>query len=407
MKPGSQQLKVAHVTTIDMALRYLLLNQLRNLQEAGYEVTGISTPGSDVQIIEAAGIRHIAVTMPRSPYTPIQDLSALKKLYFIFRRERFSIVHTHNPKPGVLGQLAAKLAGVPVIINTVHGFYFHEHMPVPLRRFYVGLEKATARCSDVILSQNREDIDTAVREKICHPEKIKCLGNGIDLHKFDRATVPLESITAKRNEVELAAETRVIGFVGRLVREKGLLELFEAVRAVRQKVPNVTLLIIGPHDTNRKAAITAHTARKFGIREIARFLGTRHDMPEWYALMDVLVLPSYREGFPRVCMEASAMGVPCVATDIRGCREAVEHGRNGLLVPVADVPALADAIIEVLTSHEKAQCFGREGRCMAEDRFDERQVFEKVKAEYRRLLQDKGLPLPEAGFAATREALDQ
>jgi len=388
-------IKIVHITTVDLSLRYLLLNQLRSIQEAGYEVVGISSPGLEVPAIEAAGIRHISVRMTRNPFTPFQDLRALWQLYRIFRREHFIIVHTHNPKPGFLGQIAAKMAGVPIIVNTLHGFYFHEHMHPAWRRFYIALEKIAARCSDAILSQNREDIETAICERICPPEKIKHLGNGIDMQHFNPASFSQQGIARKRREVGLSDGAKVVGFVGRLVREKGLLELFAAARIVRERVPNVQFLFIGPVDTYKPDALTPDSAQEYGIADICHFLGMRQDMPELYALMDVFVLPSHREGFPRAPMEASAMKVPCVVTNIRGCREAVEHGSNGLLVPLGDVQALADAIVELLTDREKARRMGEEGRRIALERFDERLVFEKVKAEYARLLREKGLPVPE------------
>jgi len=387
--------KVAHVTTIDMSIYYLLLNQLRSIQQAGYEVVGISSPGPELPLIKAANIRHIPVRMTRSPFTPLQDLKALWQLHRIFYRERFTIVHTHNPKPGFLGQIAAKMAGVPVIVNTLHGFYFHDRMHSLLRHFYIALEKIAARCSNVVLSQNREDIDTAIREGICPPEKIKYLGNGIDVQRFSPDNLSLEGVANRRAKVGLPAEAPVVGFVGRLVQEKGLLELFAAAPLVRDQVPKVRFLFIGPVDTHKPDALTPDSARAFGIADICHFLGMRQDMPELYSLMDVFVLPSHREGFPRAPMEASAMKVPCVVTDIRGCREAVEHSRNGLLVPLGDVQALADAIIELLTDREKARRMGEEGRRMALERFDEQMVFEKVEAEYARLLREKGLPVPE------------
>lgn len=393
------QAKVAHITTVDLSLHYLLLNQLRSIQQAGYEVVGVSSPGLDVPAVEAAGIRHIAVQITRHPFTPLQDLKTLWQLYRIIRREGFAIVHTHTPKPGFLGQVAAKMAGVPVIVNTLHGFYFHDHMHPVLRRFYIMLEKIAARCSDVILSQNREDIKTAIGEHICPPEKIRHLGNGIDVQRFNPASLTPQDIAGKRLEVGLPEGARVVGFVGRLVREKGLLELFAAARIVRERLPNVRFLFVGQVDSEKRDALTPDTAQEYGIADICHFLGRRQDMPGLYALMDVFVLPSHREGFPRAPMEASAMKVPCVVTDIRGCREVVEHGRNGLLVPLGDVQALAEAIVELLTDREKARRMGEEGRRMARERFDEQLVFEKVKAEYARLLREKGLPAPEPHFA--------
>jgi glycosyltransferase involved in cell wall biosynthesis len=383
-------IKVAHITTIDMALRYLLLNQLRSIQQAGYEVAGISSLGSNVAAIEAAGIRHIPVKMTRS-MSPHADMSALLRLYRVMRRERFTIVHTHNPKPGLLGQLAARMAGVPIVINTLHGFYFHDAMKPARRRFYITTEKIAARCSDVILSQNREDMQTAINEGICSPNKIEYLGNGINVRLFDRARLDDTLLKQKRRELGLPPDAPVIGFVGRLVAEKGLLELFDAMRMVCQQVPNVRLLIIGEGDKHKADALTPEIAHDYGLEDVCVFAGWRQDMPELYALMDVLVLPSHREGFPRAPMEASAMGVPCIVTDIRGCREAVEPTQNGLLVPLHNNRALAYAIIDLVTNREKAQRMSTAGRILALERFDEQMVFAKVLETYTRLLGEKGL----------------
>ena len=393
--------KVAHITTIDLSLRYLLLNQLRSIQAAGYEVTGISTPGPDVPVIQEAGIRHIPVPMTRN-FTPLADVRSLGHLVRVLRRERFTIVHTHNPKPGLLGQLAARMAGVPVVVNTLHGFYFHDRMAPHWRRFYIATEKIAARCSDVILSQNSEDIDTAIGLGICRPGQIKRLGNGIDVQRFDPARMDPARLAAVRAELGLAAGRPTVGFVGRLVAEKGILELLAAVRTVVEQVPDVQLLVVGPVDHEKLDALTPAVAAEYGLADRCVFAGMRQDMPELYALMDVFALPSHREGFPRSPMEASAMGVPALVTDIRGCREAVEQGRNGLLVPLGDVPALAAALVDLLTDREKARRMGQAGREMALDRFDERHVFAMVTAEYERLLAEKGLR-PVQGSAENRK----
>jgi len=382
-------IKVAHVATIDGSLHDLLLNQMKSIQQAGYEVSGISAPGEDVAAIEAAGVRHIAVAMTRR-LTPLADLQSLGQLYRVMRRERFTIVHTHTPKASFLGQLAARAARVPIVINTVHGFYFQGRTSPLWRWFYITLEKMAAHCSDVILSQSREDVQTAIREGICRPEKIKFLGNGIDLRRFDRSRLSPEVLEAKARELGLPDDAPVVGFVGRLVREKGVLELLQAARLVRREVPTVRFLIVGPLDREKPDALTPAVAHDYDVAEICVFTGRRQDMPELLALMDVFVLPSHREGLPRSPMEASAMGVPCVVTDVRGCREVVEHGRNGLVVPAGDIQALARAVVELLTHREKARLMGEAGLQMARERFDEGQVFARVKAEYARLLQEKG-----------------
>lgn len=390
--------RVAHITTVDMGLRYLLLNQMRYLQKAGFAVTGISARGPDVPVIEQAGIRHLEVAMTRRPFSPLRDLNSFAGLWRTLSRERFTLVHTHNPKPTFYGQIAARLAGVPLVVNTLHGFYFHERTHPVLRRLFIQMETVAARCADVILSQNKEDIQTALAEGICGPEKIRYLGNGIDLKRFGGPSPPADRALS-RQRLGYQSEHRVIGFVDRLVREKGILEILQAAHILRQRLPACRFLLIGPSDEEKSDTLSPRQARDYQVEDICAFLGLRHDLPELYSAMDVCVLPSHREGFPRVPMEACAMGVPIVVSDIRGCREVLESDRNGLAVRVQDPFALAQAIEAILTSPERHGRYSVEARRLAEERFDERLVFRKVQDEYLRLLEARGLLARGESFA--------
>jgi lipopolysaccharide/colanic/teichoic acid biosynthesis glycosyltransferase len=380
--------RVVHVTTVDMSVRHLLLNQLLWLRDAGFDVAAVSAAGPDLEPVRRAGVPHFAVPFTRR-MTPIADVTAFFALWRLFRREPFTIVHTHQVKAAMFAQLAARLAGVPLVVNTVHGFYFHDNTPRLKRTAWVLLERALARLSDALLSQNREDIDTAVQEGICAPGKIEHIGNGIDVRRFDRAAVDPARLEATRHELGLAPDEQVVGFVGRLVVEKGVLELFDAIRSLRRQFPRVRLLMIGPVDVERTDAIQPATADTYGIGDVTVFTGYRHDMPELYALMHVCVLPSHREGMPRSPIEAASMGVPCVATAIRGCREVVREGETGWLVPVNDAPALAEGIGRILGDPAAATRMAARARSIACEYFDERLVFERVKAAYDRLLQQR------------------
>ena len=385
--------RVAHITTVPLSLEALLLDQLSYLQRAGYEIVGVSSPGPEAAAIQAAGIRHMAVPISRS-MAPLTDVVSLVRLYELMRRERFDIVHTHTPKAGLLGQLAARLAGVPVIINTLHGFYFHEHMSPWSRRFFISLEKVAGRCSDLILSQNAEDLRTAVRERICPADRITYLGNGIDLGRFDPERVGEEEIARKRRELGIAPGAPVIGFVGRLAgRRKGFRDFLAAAGQVATKVPDVRFVIAGQADLGKSDAVEPAVAARYDVAGRCLFLGYQPNerLPLLYRLMDVLVLPSLFEGVPRVVMEATAMGVPAVVTAVKGNREAVEHGRNGLLVPLGDVAALAHAITHLLQEPALREAMGKEGRRMAVERFDQQVVFRHVEREYARLLSAKGI----------------
>jgi glycosyltransferase involved in cell wall biosynthesis len=383
--------KIAHVTTVGVSLYGLLLNQMRSLCEEGYEIVAISSPSSYGPSLEAAGVRYIPVPISRN-ITPVADLISLWRLWRMMRRERFAIVHTHTPKAGLLGQLAARLAGVPLVVNTVHGFYLHSGMNPVRRRIYLLLEKLAATCSDRILSQNAEDIEIAVRERVCRREKIKFLGNGIDLRQFDPDAIGAENVEKLRAELGLKPGVPVVGFVGRLAaKRKGFADFLAAAQKISARIPDCRFLIVGGSDCGKADAIEPSAASVHGIADRCVFVGQRDgsEVHYFYKLMDVVVLPSIFEGLPRVVMEASAMGVPAVVTDVKGNREAVVHECNGLLVPLGDVPALAAAVVRVLTDRELATKMGVNGRAMALERFDEQATFATVKNEYRRLLSEK------------------
>jgi glycosyltransferase involved in cell wall biosynthesis len=315
--------------------------------------------------------------------TPLSDLVSLARLYRYLRRERFAIVHTHTPKANLLGQLAAWLARVPIRVVTIHGFYFHDYMPRWRRRFYIWLERTSQGFAHWCFSQSREDMVTAARERICPQSKMHFLGNGVDLTLF-RSEAHTESAARLRAELGFAPGAPVIGIVGRLTFEKGYREFIQAAAIIHRRHPEVFFVAIGPEDVIRCGDLY----RLEGMEEINacfRWLGMRLDMPRCYAIMTAFTLPSYREGMPRVVMEAAAMSLPVVATDIRGCRETVEPYETGLLVPRRDAHALARAVLELLDDPARAQAMGEKARRKAEREFDERFVFQHVEDAYARL----------------------
>lgn len=379
-----RRLKVAHVATVDMSLRYLLLNQMLDIQGEGYEVVGISAPGPEIDHVEAAGIRHLAVHLTRRP-VPWDDLAALWKLYRVLRRERIDIVHTHTPKAGLLGQYAAVLARVPVRVHTIHGLYFPGHMKSSRRWLYVFLERLTMLPSHLNLSQNEEDVPVAVAERICAADRIRLIGNGIDLSLFDPQSQTPERRALTKATLGLKPGQKVVGMVARFVVEKGYLEMLEAARVIHERMRDVRFLFIGAIETDKKDALKPEVLDDMGLGDVVRFLGHRRDVADLYAVMDVLALPSHREGFPRAPMEAAAMGVPTVATNIRGCRQAVADGVTGQLVPARDAKALAEALLDLLSDDAKRAEFGRAARAKALAEFDERLIFARVEQAYAEL----------------------
>jgi glycosyltransferase involved in cell wall biosynthesis len=376
--------KLVHVTTTDMSLDWLLGPQLEAFAAAGYEVLGASAPGPHVEALEARGVRHLPLAHATRAMAPGEDVRALAELREIFMRERPTIVHTHNPKPGLYGRLAARAARVPVIVNTVHGLYATPDDPLPKRALVYGLERLAATCSHAELVQNPEDVGVLRRLGI-PAERIHLLGNGVDLTRFDPTADRTAAVAALRRELDLDPDDVVVGAVGRLVWEKGYRELFAAHETARARDPRLRLVVAGPADPDKADAVgpdDLDRAEAAGVR----LLGRRDDVEDLYALFDVYALASHREGFPRSAMEAATMGVPIVATNIRGCRQVVDHGRTGLLVPLGDVDRLADALVLLARDTDRRRAMGERAAARARTEFDQQRVIEITLAVYADLL---------------------
>ena len=371
---------VMHVTTTDISLVHLLGPQLRAFASAGYDVVGVSAPGPYVAQLEHWGIPHVPLRNATRSFAPTRDVRALVELERLFRQWSPDIVHTHNPKPGLYGRFAARAAHVPAVVNTVHGLYATPDDRWRKRAVVYSLERVAAACSDMELVQNPEDVDTLARLGIPR-RKLRYLGNGVDLARFDAALIDARRRAEIRAELGVGADDVVCGAVGRLVWEKGYRELFAAAAQLRRDAPSVRIVVVGPTDSHKADALSAddvERARQCGVI----FTGERSDVADLYAAMDLYVLASYREGFPRSAMEAAAMGVPVIATNVRGCRQVVDHEQNGLLVPVRNASALADAIARLASEPGTRACMSRAARRKAEAEFDERRVVDTTLAVY-------------------------
>jgi glycosyltransferase involved in cell wall biosynthesis len=360
--------KLVHLTTIDSSLELLLLPQLVAFREAGFDVIGVSATGQSVPVLEAAGIHHVALRNSTRRNAPWYDVAAFFEFWLLCRRLKPDIVHTHNPKPGVWGRIAARLAGVPRVVNTVHGLYATPTDSWLRRTVVYSLERLAAAFSDAELLQNEEDLPVLLRLGI-PASKLTVMGNGIDLARFDPEALAPDARDIVRSEWGVAPNTVVIGAVGRMVAEKGWRELFAAVAKLRDEGLPVALVAIGRADPDKADAL--------GDAELAEARANGVIMPGYqlaiercYPGFDVFCLPSWREGFPRAAMEAAAMGLPIVATDIRGCRQVVMDGENGSLVPVRDEDRLTDALAALIEDAELRDTQARSSRLRAVHEFD-------------------------------------
>ena len=376
--------RVVHVTTTDMSLALLLGSQLQAFSAAGLEVIGVSAPGPWVADLSTRGIRHESLRHATRSVAPGHDALALLELTRMFRRLRPDIVHTHNPKPGLYGRLAARLAGVPFIVNTVHGLYASRTDSWAKRAVVYALERTASLCSNAELVQNVEDVETLTAIGI-PARKLTLLGNGVDLTRFRPRHDP-DEVAHARTQLGVSTEAVVVGVVGRLVWQKGFRELFDAAAWLRTRCPNVVISVVGPEDSDKSDSLRSSDIEAARTLGNVTFAGRRDDVEYLYSGFDLFALPSYREGFPRAAMEAAASGLPVVATDIRGCRQVVAQGETGVLVPVRDSAALAIAVAELVGDAPRRARMGVAARRKAEREFDERTVIDTTLDLYERLV---------------------
>jgi glycosyltransferase involved in cell wall biosynthesis len=356
---GVGPLRIAHLTTVDMSLALLLATELTVDLEHGHTVFGISSPGPYVERVEALGVTHVPIGELTRSWSPVSDLRAFRELSSTIRSLDLDVLHTHNPKTGVMGRIAGRLARVPVVVNTCHGLWARPEDSLAKRAFVYGLEALAARFSDYELFQNAADM--ATMRRFLTRGRHRVVGNGVDLARF----VPDQQGRDRvRAELGIADDVLLVGGIGRRVREKGVAEFADAASRLADRAMFVW---VGPEDQTDAAGPVPH-------EDAVRFVGERTDMPAVYSALDVFVLPSYREGFSRAAMEAAACGTAMVLSDIRGCREIGDHERQVLLVPPADAPSLARAVDRLLVDPDLRNRLGAAARQRALTSFDQRAV---------------------------------
>ncbi len=363
-------MKICQLCAVDFTLYHFLLPLMEGMRDAGHEVIGVCADGALATKVRAKGFRVENVSIARS-YDLKRHARTAKALKALFQRERFDLVHVHTPVAAMVGRYAAWRAGVPKIVYTAHGFYFHEHMKLPLRAAHIGLEWLGGRVTDMLFTQAEEDAETARRLNLCRGGRVHAIGNGVEAAQFQRADAAARART--RAQLRTPEDAVVITMIGRLVAEKGYVELFEAMRK-----NNAVLWVVGDRLRSDHASgidtIVEAVKKDLALGPRIRFLGYRQDVPNLLAASDIFTLPSYREGMPRSIIEAMMTGLPVVATDIRGAREEVIDDETGFLVPVRNPAALGAALAKLVADPSLRARMGAAGRVRALDLYDEAKV---------------------------------
>jgi glycosyltransferase involved in cell wall biosynthesis len=342
----------------------------------------------------AEGFDYRAYHLSRQ-VNPLSDLLTVAQLVLIFRRLKPQIVHTFDTKPGVWGCLAARLASVPIVIGTVTGLgslYTNDSLATRIVRLvYQTLQKLACRFSDLTIFQNHDDARQFIALGVISPEKVIIIpGSGVATNQFVSAQVSTIELARLRAELGIQPDEIVVTMISRVIRSKGVLEFMTAAQEVCLSYPDARFLLIGPEDNNSVDRLSA--AELAQLKHAVIWPGPRGDIPALLALSDIFVLPSaYREGIPRVLLEAASMGLPIVTTDTPGCNDVVEHGVNGFLVAACDTKALSQAILYLIEQPELRQSFGRVSRQRALERFDLSVIAHQTGAAYWQLLSHKGL----------------
>ncbi len=366
-------MKVCQLCAVDFTLSKFLLPLIDGMHEAGWEVTAVCSDGKEIASLRGQGYRIETIPIPRSK-NPWLVLRSLIVLTGYFRQHKFDVLHAHTPIAALIGRIAAKFAGIPLVIYTAHGFYFHDDMSRWRRTLFVTLERIGGRFTDLLFCQSAEDAKVAVSEGIAPASQVMAIGNGVDVTRFDPAKVGAGE--AMKSALGIPQEAFVVGLIGRMVREKGVAEFLQAVTSLAGRYPTLWVLLVGGRLTTDHAQGVetnfSEARRVLGDRMVAT--GFRDDIPQLLAAMDLFCLPSWREGMPRSIIEAMMMAKPVLATDIRGSREEVVAEETGVLVPVRSPELLATAMRRFLEAPAWGRSLGLAGRQRALKLYDEKKV---------------------------------
>jgi glycosyltransferase involved in cell wall biosynthesis len=341
--------------------------------------------GSLLGLAVSRGIQPIVLPSLGRAVRPLNDLSTTLRLVSLMRELRPDVVHTHMAKAGTAGRLAARIAGVPIIVHTYHGHVFHSYFSPNVSAVFRGVERALAKVTDRVIAIGETQRHDIMRYDIAPPEKIEVIPLGLELDRFRDVTKLRGSL---RRELGLQDDHPLIGIVARLVPIKAHEVFLEAAANVLRQVPRARFIIVG--DGERRHELE-QLANALGIGGATYFLGWRAELEQVYADLDVVTLTSLNEGSPVALIEAMTAGRPVVSTDVGGVREVIQDGVSGLLVPPHDSPQLARAIVQLLDDSTLSARLGRAAQSAAYPRYASGRLLREVESLYLRIAREKGL----------------
>ncbi|WP_372472827.1 glycosyltransferase family 4 protein [Capnocytophaga sp. ARDL2] len=381
--------KLIRITTVPISLKTLLKGQHRFMSDNGFEVVGVSSFEKELgEVSEDEGIRTVAIEMSRQ-ITPLQDLKSLWKMWSFLRKEKPQIVHTHTPKAGIIGMLAAKLAGVPHRLHTVAGLPLMEAKGNK-RKILNFVEKLTYACATKVYPNSKGLYDFILKENFAEKEKLKIIANGssngINTEHFSPESISDQEKQELKKTLNIQSDDFVFIFVGRLVGDKGINELITAFSELN--LPDIKLLLVGTEEKDLDP-LSTKTIEEIERNKNIIAVGFQKDVRPYFAIADSLVFPSYREGFPNVVMQAGAMGLPSIVSNINGCNEIVAEEANGLIVSSKSVQELKLAMKKMKEDQSLCYSLQRNSRRMIVERYQQEIVWKALLEEYNFLIAAK------------------
>lgn len=381
MKP-----KLFRVTTVPESLKILLKGQHKFMSINGFELIGVSSAGSTLyEVSKEEEIRVIEIEMSRK-ITPINDFFSVYHLYKVIKKEKPIIVHSHTPKAGIVSMLAAKLANVPIRLHTVAGLPLMEATGMK-RKVLNFVEKVTYACATKVYPNSKGLYQFIVNEKLVSSKKIKVIANGssngIDTTYFDSERISEDQRSEFRTKLNIQKTDFVFVFVGRLVGDKGINELIDAFSKI--KISKVKLLLVGGLEPDLDPLFN-HTINEIKTNSNIISVGFQNDVRPYFAISHCLVFPSYREGFPNVVMQAGAMGLPSIVSNINGCNEIIEEGINGTIIPSKDIESLFSSMQKIINDDVWRNQLASNARDKIVSRYEQKLVWEALLNEYNNLL---------------------
>ena len=374
--------KLIRITTVPISLEKLLENQLRFMNQF-FDITAVS---SEKERLEKFGknqeVKTYHIELTRK-ITPIQDLKAVLKLYKFLKKEKPTIVHTHTPKAGIVGMLASYLARVPNRLHTVAGLPLMETMGVK-RKVLNLAEKLTYKCATKVYPNSKGLKKIILDNKFTKKDKLKVIANGssngIDTSYFNPELYTVDDKKSLKEQLNIKPADFVFIFVGRIVGDKGVNELAAAFEKLSKEREDVKLVLVGWSEDELDPLNKKTSAILANNKQII-VVGFQNDVRPYFAIADALVFPSYREGFPNVVLQAGAMNLPCIVTNINGSNEIIEEGKNGMIIPVKNATVLFDAMVKMMTDTQ----LKLKAREMITSRFEQKVVWEALFSEYKSL----------------------